>query len=366
MTIDELLDAEVPPAGNTGGNQTGHGLKVDGIRGTFPRPKLDCLVSLLEGIYGKGTKADRGISGYSQRIDFPTPGLLVAWSEDRPEAFVNVPGRAFDALDAGAVLDLLHFLGELGLRPSRLDLAFDDFEGLIPMGQVHAAGQSGNFIGFRKYRNNQEWDGGKLTGDTAYFGSRGENGSGKFIRFYNKTMQTGGESAGAEHDHNRYEVEASADIARQVFVDLTASTNVEEMTRTIAKFLGGAITFAERHGLRNGNTSRFERAEWWVRILDILGAVKYRSLRGKTTLQQKLEWVKKQVIPTLAKIKKTVDRQFGIGRQFLNAMIETAESFLDQDALNNPENQLPIWIVRREIQAGRRGPFRAADRLAHA
>lgn len=358
----------LPPAGNTGGNQTlnqkqqGHGVKLDYLRGTFPRPRLDSLLTLLEPIFGKGHRAALGVSGYTSRIDLPTPGLFLAWSDDRPEALLNVPGKALDLLGASGCWDLLQFLRVVEFRPTRLDVAFDDFDGLIPMPEVHAAGQAGNFLGFRKYRTNREFSGGVLSGDTAYFGSRGENGAGRFVRFYNKTMETGGESSGLHHDHTRFEVEFSGELARELWVDLTAAADVENLTRVIAHALGGAITFADRQGQRNGNTSRFERAGWWVKVVEILGAVKYRVQRQKPVIQQQIEWFKKQVSGTAAKIRAAVQNQYGLGRQFLNAILDDVA--IDLAALAGPENQVPKWMVERELEAAGREPFRAARRLS--
>ena len=368
--MEALSDADFacPPAGNTGGNQTqtqkqtGYGVKLDYLRGILPRPLVDPLLTLFEPIYGKGQRADRGVSGYTSRVDLPTPGMFIAWSDDRSEALLNVPGKALDHLGASGVLDLLHVLRDLEFRPSRLDVAFDDFEGLIPLADVHAAGQAGNMLGFRKYRAQREFTGGQLTGDTAYFGSRGENGSGKFVRFYDKTMQTAGESAGVEHHHTRYEVEFTGEIARDLFADLTAAADLDTLTGCMAQALGGAITFADRQGQRNGNTARFERFPWWVKLLDILGAVKYRVERHKTTIEDQFHWLKKQVAGVAAKVRAVVNLQCGRGRQLWEALLDNAERSIDLAALGKLETRLPMWLVERELEDARREPFRAAGR----
>ena len=105
-------------------------------------------------------------------------------------------------------LQLMHDLEALGVKCTRIDLAADDFtRKRLVMDVIHQAATAGHVVGFRCYdprRPLKNMQTGQLAGDTAYFGKRGNHGSGRYVRFYDKGLESNGEV-----DSIRYEVELS-------------------------------------------------------------------------------------------------------------------------------------------------------------
>lgn len=317
--------AAPPPACNTGGNLTSAVL-LDWSRLGFPAEHVLTVAAALVGHLGSYETIDQGLWGFHQSILWRDHKARITWSEGRDLAILELPGTACGKLGPAELLDLMRFVASLGGYATRLDPAFDDFDRQAPLDLVHTAATERRVLGFKRYdpRRPRNCITGDLEGDSAYFGRRGKNGSGKFVRIYDKALESGGQV-----DCIRWEVEHTGDCADLLFRDLVACQDVEQFTRVLAAAIGGAIDFVETRAGAHGHLDRMVRASWWERIRGELGACRYRALRVKAKLQQVAEWVERGVASSLAKLKVGVDHLTGQGRAFILGIVERAVASID-------------------------------------
>jgi hypothetical protein len=312
-----------PPSGNTGGKfpkgslfeekpglmiqrQMGLTVCLDGFGCTFPKEKLRQVQVLVSRyIRSWGTDGGKGLHWY-ERTYWWESKAVVAWSEGRPEAWLSVNGQTMALLELEEQMGLIRELDELGAVGSRMDPAADDYSHvLLRMSDVHQAAEAGFYVGCKRYDARRPWKNrqGDLEGDTAYFGRRGSDGSGRYVRFYDKRLESKGRV-----DCIRYEVEASQEYARALFASLASSHSPESFLRKIAEFLGGAIDFRLRKGCEK-NIKRLQRCAWWQVIVDRLGSVKYRNSKVIPPLQKTIEYWDRNWTRTLAKAACLLDEQ---------------------------------------------------------
>lgn len=108
---------------------------------------------------------------------------------------------------------------------------------------------------------------GELKGDTLYFGGRGKNGGGKYLRIYNKTLESKGVV-----DSVHWECECSKKKAQHAFFKLSQCA----FASLLVGLIGGCIDFVERKDKNLGRATRFE---WWQSIVDLLGRVVLRNAK---------------------------------------------------------------------------------------
>ena len=199
---------------------------------------------------------------------------------------------------------------------SRTDLCFDDYEKIICPQEVDEFADQGSYKGFRKHKPIIERQRtGELLGDSIYFGTRGKNGAGKYLRCYGKDLESDGEV-----DAVRWEVEFSKERANAVFFELAMSSDVTEFASKLAMFIGGAIDFIEYNGKRS---DPIDRLAFWEQILDALGAAEIRCPQPEQSIETAMEWVEVSVAPSLEKIRRAIgdDRYY----EWLQKQMESVE-----------------------------------------
>jgi len=204
--------------------------------------------------------------------------------------------------------DLHKFLFDLScefwFKASRIDLAFDDYEKIIRPEEVNEYANQGSYTGFRKHKfigGSKRC--GESTDEGIYFGSRGKNGGGKFLRCYAKDIESDGET-----DSIRWEVEFSKEKANEVYFNLAMSETVEDLATKIALFIGGSIEFCERY--ESGKLDPSGKLAFWEQILHHLGAAVLRSPEKLTDIESSMEWVENSVAPSLKKIREAIGSEW--------------------------------------------------------
>ena len=182
--------------------------------------------------------------------------------------------------------------------------------------EVAEFADQGSYKGFRKHRPIVERrHNGELMGETIYFGARGKDGAGKFLRCYGKDLESKGEV-----DSVRWEVEFSKERANIIFFQLAMSSNITEFATKLAMFIGGAIDFIERNGNRRDT---IDRLAFWEQILDALGAAVVRNPKPDQSIETAMNWIEVSVTPSLEKIRRAVgdDRYY----EWLQKQMESVE-----------------------------------------
>lgn len=247
-------------------------------------------------------------------------------SVHRGRATLLFPGSALDMLDAEGLRRFLWDLHHLfWFRASRVDACWDDYARRVSPSLVADAAERGDVSGFRLFDPRglrRVTAGGSVPmSDSVVFGRRGSNGGGRYLRVYDKGLESGG-----ERDCIRWECEFSGDVAAEVFARLGAASTVPELGAMLGAVLGGCVCFVDR-AKGDKNLSRCPLLPWWARIVEALGRVVVRRPRRLPTVERSRAWVEDQVSATLGMLRAALGD--GGFREWLGRVVEVGESRLE-------------------------------------
>jgi hypothetical protein len=199
---------------------------------------------------------------------------------------------------------------------TRVDESYDDHRWRVTPEAVLAVVQAGDVAGFKTYSHaGGGVVGGESKGFTTYLGKRGDNGSGRLGRIYDKRCESQGDV-----DAVRWEVEWSKLKAPKVFDDLAACRNVDDLATIVALHIGGAFDFPIRDGGK-GHLYRCDRHDWWVELVaDLGGRVNIRVERKTPAYEAAKSAFRFQYAPLLSVIEE-VEGKAGAA-EFLRACKE--------------------------------------------
>ena len=261
---------------------------------------------------GMGYKSILQLNGYSIQILYDGKedmGIHVNISGSSiPEAVrsyaetkkIDTPfGEGYDIFTTGLVafLDDIERIGQI----TRLDLAVDDlgvrFYGLDELSDL-LNGRVGNCKIVSKFRSFQEICKRKLTGEktgqTIYLGSRKSE---TFMRIYDKRleqMNKHGEDLGV--DWIRWELEFKGDRAVQV------ARLIVQREQLASVFVGVLNNYIRVVDNIDSNVSRCPLNEKWLKFVSTLEKLRLYVPACEKTLDEKINWFKMQIAPTLAGI----------------------------------------------------------------
>jgi hypothetical protein len=317
------------------------------LRISFSKQHLANLTNWLSKLWGDFQADGFGLWSYDSRLSWSN-GCSLNYDEDDERSnrvhlgmmTLDCPGSALDELSIPDLQLLCEFAHAFNGKCSRIDCFYDDYARRVYPSDLDEVIKRNDFSGLRHAGLHHKWDNGHLIREEVSFGERGSRGNGKYLRFYNKELESDG-----EQKCNRWEVEFTRDKAQQVFLRLAKTAgNLEAFASITAALVAGSITFVHRTGEKN--ISRLELYDWWKDIRDVLGGcVTIRTSRKKDSLTGKMNWVTRNVSPSLACLKKVFvsDRVFlrwlfdvcrdGEGRQnkFTQRLAEDNEAALDYE-----------------------------------
>jgi len=306
-----LATSSVPPT-LVGGSDSHDGqdsvVSVHWLTGSVPADRSFALVRYVAAMVGaKPTIREWGRFRYDCSACWETEGICLYFdsTESRSQevhggrACLMVPGSALDSLDGEGLGQLLaDLLYRFWFRASRIDVAWDDYERRITPGQVWEYCRAGDVSGFQLITPHQDHrvvsGAAVLESDSLAFGRRGSDGSGKFLRVYDKAMESDG-----EQNCIRWEVEYSGDRAAEVFRRLASASSLPELGAFLGALVGGCVSFIRR-AEGDKNLARCPVHEWWQEIVALLGRVSVRRPKRLATVEQSQAWVARQVSGTLA------------------------------------------------------------------
>jgi len=286
------------------GNLTG----AHWLRNSFDFIQLEIVKAMVSGFFGVCELSYNGILSYSARYVWPN-GVSLCFDEDpelrrkahRDRITLDVPGSACDELTAPDLVLFTDCIQDLGGKCTRIDVFFDDYDRRVSLEELRTAIDKHDFSGFRIASKNQTLDrtkkeNGGVTYDAVTLGRRGSAGSGKYLRVYDKNLESKG-----EQNCTRWEVEFTQHYAEKVFKILAGTSgNIECFAIACGALIGGCVKFVHRNG--DKNIDRLEPYDWWEEIVEVLGVLSVRVGKKKNTLTGMMEWTERQFAPTLAVI----------------------------------------------------------------
>jgi len=231
-------------------------------------------------------------------------GGRILWHPDRPEMGVHVilPAKSL-ALVSFTSLGLLTRARDWGAKVTRLDLAFDDFGGILNIDTIFGCLKSGDVVTrFKKFSRVEGMQAGvpERIGHTVNVGSRSSN---SYIRIYDKLAEqlSKNQDVTGIDSWTRVEIELKKERANAMS-DLLAGcaeglSDVSPGT-LCASVLLGLIDFKIRN-YEDENKSRWATTAWWH---EFVGSVEKKSLskaREQKTVERSKMWVRNQVATTL-------------------------------------------------------------------
>jgi hypothetical protein len=312
-----------PPSSKTGVEMPdGPTVGLGWLKGTV-RTDPKFAGEILERSFGPGQVRQGGTRWYRQSAQFAGGEVMLAWEgigQAQGTALIDVHQAALDRLGWSAAVALARDLVTLGLRASRLDVYYDDRDGITAPTTVDGALRSGQAVTHaQKFKLTTDQD----DRSTANLGDRSSQ---RFLRTYDKPEQ--------DCTRVRWELEHHDEAARSALAAVLGSDTAGGRESCAAVASPEALTHEAPHSLLVGGASARTRAEqaagvlvlglisdfvdfrqtsaddqhgsrrprlaWWARFLG--SAVRVRLVVGVRgdSLERRATWLRLQVAPTLA------------------------------------------------------------------
>lgn len=288
--------APCPLHSNTGGkltsDQAKHEVCLDWIRMSGPREMRHNAVEILSAYYGSATYG-KGRYFLSNGYRFGNAGVYFDADEGTPRdhAVVDLPGEAMGEVSMLQAVKILESLFKIGFKMCRLDIAIDLYEHSGLINQVTESCLAGELCRSRKFEPKHTQSGKEITGHGCNVGVRGKDGSGRFLRVYDKSLQTKTGSAG---DWVRWEAELADDCAQQAAMQIVEENDIVSVSISHAF---GVCDFREVTG--SAHVSRRPRCQWFEELLGEIQPTRVVQSRSKSTLHSFKRWMQTAVVPKL-------------------------------------------------------------------
>lgn len=282
---------DCPPLVIRGANKKGMEVSVglDWFRVTSASRDWMPVKYELECAFGPA-RIGKGLDFYDASFRFANGAKLLFDMQGDKGHCIDLPG---DALREFTPDDAVLFCGSLmfGRKCTRMDIRIDwrTDEGLVGLiDQVQASCTSGELCRVRTWEpkiKHHVRDG--VVAKGINLGTRGKNGSGRYIRIYDKGLESGECSIG---QWERWESELTGDVANQAAAIVLIA---DAWRKTAADVALGCVDFR----VVNGSTalSRRPRVGWWADLLAAMEPVTVVEVRPKTNLDTWITWARKTV-----------------------------------------------------------------------
>ena len=197
----------------------------------------------------------------------------------------------------GTWAHLFSLLKQLDVNFTRLDLAVDDFSGLVTTKKVWKHLEKKAITSqFRKTRHmtEQTIKEFETTGDTIYFGS---SQSDVQVRFYDKKLER-------ENNDKDVTVEKWCRVEFQLRDAHANMAAVHILTRPVGEMIKGYLNTYIQFRSMKGDTRAYRRpfARWYLQFLQGVEKLSLSSEAKDYTIERVKSWVEKSVTPSLAMI----------------------------------------------------------------
>lgn len=287
----------------------------DGFRFTFHQGSFQIIKDSLERFFCEPfTCRDGRFSGIYQTKWVSPSGYILAKdaishspnpdAAPRTDAILVIPGSCAGSLPLPRLAFLLRIIQKLpDIRCTRMDIFIDDYSKKISPHLIDKAFLAGNIKGFRL--QTRCWiESGQDLASTLAMGRRGNSGSGKYFRCYEKWK----ESAGSHHfiDANRMEFEFSGDYSNTLahilfdFFDDDDKHLYDNALNFILSTFRAAVSFLDRSV--SDRPDRCPLLDWWAEIFEQIAPLHYRRIIPPKSIERSKKWIQQQVAPSLSMI----------------------------------------------------------------
>lgn len=330
------------------------------LRATFPVKELVPLRQFVQHFFGQLSGTFTGWWHYENREQYGELGVNLLFNIHRVDASIgvclDVNGRALDSLTENQLQNLCDFVYHHGGRASRIDLFFDDVNFLILPSEINHQIDTGKIrmAGFRLKdpRQVKNCSNGELRSDAIYFGKRGENGSGKYYRIYDKRLDPDNPK-----ECIRWEIELTDKHSAWTLCQL-GTQPLKYWPKILKGILGSSIDFFVNDVETETHLDRLERAEFWKTLLDLLDEYPIRLPKIHKTIIQTINWLNNSVSGSLAMIRKFLIHTEDVNAwyDFLKKLVALGREKLSQ----RHENMIKLELARISLENAHMEPVASA------
>lgn len=264
-------------------------------------------------------------------------GGRVFWHPERPEMGIHVRlgAKALGQVKTTA-LGLLNRVEWWRGKFKRIDIAFDDTDGLLDIDHMHNKIMLGEVQSrWRRVTRISGTGFGKTQkiGDTVYIGGRASE---SFLRIYDKLLEQqdrGKDTEGMEH-WVRVELELKgkkADVFGGILAASGRMNRQKSAGELCSSLLYGLIDFKDVNP-DDDNQSRWETTGWWKQFIGNAEKMKLSITKEEKTMDDSKDWVEKTVATTLSMIVMAEDDDEGVsGYQFIMNCIYDGQQKLSKE-----------------------------------
>lgn len=250
---------------------------------------ITLMMSEVIELFGELQPRPGGVKGYPLSFSMDCGGL-VGIDPSRPEQriYVNLSASAL-ATFAMEPKKLINKILGLSASVTRLDLARDDFEGLLDLDVIEYKLRSGELTTrYRKARPLSEFPIGGIDdiGKTVYVGSKESK---SLFRFYDKAAEQG---HSGEYHHIRCELQTRNEVAHRLAEIINEADGVE-LSQTLAGLIYNYIDFKIPGS--DTNKSRWGTVEWWKEFLAVGSKVPLGIAKVQKSIQDAQKWAWEQI-----------------------------------------------------------------------
>lgn len=276
--------------------------RVDWLQGTFPTKYLNKILkfsNLLLG-YGEFQERSTGVRYFNTSTVHPG-GIIVATGRkipggdiDNSLSYIELSGKTLLSIKQSRLRKFMIAIAKkCEFKPTRLDLAIDDFNKSVTFHQLKFAVDNHHYTGFANTVKYHTSGRNASRGWSVSFGNRGSKGGGKYFVIYEKGLESKGKI-----DSVRTELSCYDHYAIQSFQNLT-DLPLALWSELIGGWIKGSINFIHRpKGCKN--PSRCSQLNWWKELTDRFTELKPSITYKQSTVSSIKEWLKLQVSSCLS------------------------------------------------------------------
>lgn len=278
---------------------------VDWLQVTLHSVTVEQLITDILGLENEEFSGFRkGKYGYKGSLHFGNIGIYFNGNEDMG-IHLELSGqgcREYEALELYTWKQLFQILIDHEANFTRLDVAIDDFKGYFNIKGLVRKIKNRELIS--KFKNairieNIDIETGESKGNTIYYGGASSRIQ---IRMYEKDHERTMKGFDLEEDltaWNRTEIQARNERAQKI-AGLIAEREDNEME--IGKVVSGILKYYMRFVVKgeDENRSRWKTAPFWLKFIGDVEALKLTEVAPDRTVEKTVNWIDKQVSPSLA------------------------------------------------------------------
>ncbi len=249
---------------------------------------------------------DYGGLGYTNSAIVLKTGRIF-WHPERPEMKIHIrlPSSALGQVKTTA-LGMINRVLDWNGTFRRIDIAYDDFEGMLDIDLMYAMLRTGDVVTrWRKVSRieNAQLGGEDRTGHTVNVGSRTSE---SYLRIYDKLQEQKASGIILQNVGHwvRVELELKGDKSHAfgLLLSEASSGDLEDTASELcASLLYGMLDFKVRDW-DDDNKSRWDTTEWWAKFIQTNSKLKLSITQKDDDMETSKKWINNAVGPTLAMI----------------------------------------------------------------